>query len=333
MSSTKRHRSWSIVSLVFSALIVICAVWIFANRHYVADALTVWSYQPSTAVAAIENRATMTDQGGFFFYATRPSVLEAAEFNQNCPRQEVGNPILGCYTGEDRIYIYDVTDTNLDGIKEVTAVHEMLHAAWRRTDAAEQSRIGDLLQRAYASLDDAKLKTRMDYYQRTEPGQFVNELHSILGTEVTNLGSELEAYYTRYFDRAQVLALHQGYNGFYNTLTDQANALYKKMTVLGAKISGQSASYEQDARQLSKDIATFNKRASSGQFSSQAAFNNERAILVQRTNTLDAMRDAVNLDIEKYNDYYNQYQKLTGQLQLLNQSMDSYNTLKAAPSV
>lgn len=337
MSNTKRShvrsRGWSVFSLVLSGVIVIAAAWILFNRHYVADALSVWSYKPPADIVAIEQRSHMTDHGRFLFYATKPSVLGSDEFNQQCPRQEVGSPILGCYTGEDRIYIYNITDENLDGIKEVTAAHEMLHAAWKRTGASDQQRIGDLLKQAYNTIDDERLKTRMDYYERTEPGEFVNELHSILGTEVANVGPELETYYARYFDRATVLALRGDYNNFYVNLTDQANALYEKMTALASSINTQSEAYKGAVAQLSADITSFNNRANNGNFSSQAQFNAERAALVRRSGELEADRKAVNADITTYNTYYSQYQELTGQLQLLNQSMDSYNTLKAAPSV
>ncbi len=48
------------------------------------------------------------------------------------------NAILGCYNPSSRdIYIYNVTNSELDGVKEVTAAHEMLHAAWERLSESE----------------------------------------------------------------------------------------------------------------------------------------------------------------------------------------------------
>lgn len=333
MSNTKRNVAGSVIALIISGAIIVASAWVFLHRQQVLDAITVWTYHPTSEVAAIEQRAGMTSKGQFVFYATRPEISDASTFNKECPRQEVGNPILGCYTTNDRIYIYDLTDAQLDGMKEVTATHEMLHAIWQRTSDTEKQHLTTLINAAYQKLDNPELKARMDYYQRTEPGEFINELHSILGTEIPNLGSELEAYYGQYFNRREVLALHDKYNSFYTGLSAQANDLYTKMQSLGASIDARSTTYNQDAAALSADITDFNNRANSGNFSSQSQFNSERAALVARSNQLEAERSAINADITTYNQYYSQYQQIAAQIQTLNNSMDSYQSLQKAPSV
>lgn len=333
MSNTKHSVIGSITALVISGAVIVASAWVFFNRQQVLDYISVWTYRPSASVAAIEQRTEMTDKGKFIFYATKPEISDASTFNKECPRQEVGNPILGCYTSNDRIYIYNLTDTQLDGMKEVTAAHEMLHAVWQRTSDADKQRIGAELNAAYNKLDNPELKARMDYYQRTEPGEFINELHSILGTEISNLDPDLENYYSQYFNRADVLALHDKYNGFYTGLSSQAADLYNKMQALGTSIDSRSKTYNQDAAQLSADITSFNNRANSGNFSSQSQFNSERSQLIARSNQLDAERNAINSDIDTYNTYYNQYQQIASQIQLLNDSMDSYHSLQKAPSV
>ena len=333
MSNTNRSKLGSSIALVFSAAIIALAAWLFLNRQYVIDLISVWSYTPSSQVAAIEDRAQLTEKGKFAFYATKPDVLDAENFNNECPRQEVGNPILGCYTSNGRIYVFDLTDPQLDGMEEVTAAHEMLHAAWQRLSDSEQERIGALLQAAYAKIDDTELKTRMDYYERTEPGEFTNELHSILGTEAANLGEELESYYQQYFDRANILALHDIYKEFYTGIKVQADDLFAKMENLSASIDAKSTSYEQAVAQLSADINSFNARANAGSFSSTSQFNAERRVLVARSSTLQQERESINNDIATYNEYYTQYNEIAKQLQLLNDSMDSYNSLDKTPSV
>ena len=333
MSNTKRSVTGSVITLLVCGVIILASAWVFLNRQQVLDAINVWTYHPSADVAAIEQRTDMTPKGQFIFYATKPEISDAANFNKECPRQEVGNPILGCYTTADRIYIYNLTDAQLDGMKEVTAAHEMLHAVWQRTSDSDKKRIGALITAAYNKLDNPELKARMDYYQRTEPGEFVNELHSILGTEISNLGPDLESYYSQYFNRADVLALHDRYNNFYTGLSSQASDLYNQMKTLGASIDARSAAYNQEASQLSADITNFNNRANSGGFTSENQFNSERAALVTRSNQLDAERTAINADINTYNQYYNQYQAIAAQIQTLNNSMDSYQSLQKAPSV
>src|SRR5690606_10396580 len=146
--------------------------------------------------------------------------------------QEKASPILGCYTSADRVFIYDITNEQLDGIEEVTAAHEMLHAVWNRMSSSERASIEKELRSAYEKLGDGTVKERMDYYVRTEPTEIANELHSILGTEVANLSDSLEAYYAQFFNRERVLALHDNYNSLYVSLQDRADVLYMNMESL-----------------------------------------------------------------------------------------------------
>lgn len=303
------------------------------NRQYAQDQYSVWTFEPSADVVAISDNSGFTEKGKFIFYATKPSVEDQAGFNEECPRQEAGSPILGCYTTDDRIYIYDLTNEKLKGMEEVTAVHEMLHAVWTRSSQADKQKLDTELRAAYNSLNDEDLKTRMSYYERTEPGEFINELHSILGTEEPNLGPWLEAYYEKYFDRATVLKLHQQYSTVYKELHGRADTLYASMESLAATIEARSTAYDAEAAQLSADIASFNERANSGSFSSQSQFNAERAALVRRTSALDAERDAINAYIVTYNGYYAEYQTIAKQIEVLNDSIDSFKQIDQGPSV
>jgi hypothetical protein len=332
MSNTNHSALRTVITLFVSALIIGLSVWVFFNRQYLLDSYTNMTYQPSADIAAITERTQLTDKGRFTFYATNPEVLGQESFNQRCPRQEAGSPILGCYTN-DRIYMYDVTNERLDGMKEVTAVHEILHAVWTRTNEEEQGRLGAQLRAAYESKADDTLKARMDYYERTEPGQFTNELHAILGTEMSGLGNELEAYYAQFFDRATVLALHSQYNTAYTQLSSRADELFTLMGQLAEMIDETSDAYNSNAQRFSNEVDAFNSRAENGEFASTAQFNAERSQLVARSNQLEADRRAINANIETYNQYYAEYQTISEQIEVLNSSMDSYRTLDEAPSV
>lgn len=333
MSSTKSSHSRSIAAFIVSALLVVTAAWVFLNRQYLVDQLSVWSFQPSSNVASISERVQFTDRGKFVFYATSPEVSSPDSFNKKCPRQEPGSPILGCYTNDDHIYIYDITNDKLNGMEEVTAVHEMLHAVWYRTRQSEKDRLSNELRAAYEKISNDDLKKRMEYYQRTEPGEFINELHSILGTEIESLGEPLESYYNKLFNRSAVLKLHQQYNGVYKELYARADNLYKKMETLSVTIQNRSRNYEAAVSQLSADIASFNRRATGNGFSTQSQFNSERNALVSRTDKLDAERMSINTDINQYNTYYNEYQDIAKQIEVLNDSIDSFKQIDQAPSV
>lgn len=335
MSSKKRKKGGIIVSAVLSALLVTSAAWFFFNRQYVVDQLVVWSYRPSTEIASIAQKTDLTNKGTFHFYATQPEVASADTFNQDCPRQEVGNPILGCYTSDHRIYIYDITNDQLEGMEEVTAAHEMLHAVWERLGEGEKDRVSKLIDAEYTRLvADAEFKERMDYYSRTEPGQFYNELHSIIGTEIKGISPELESYYAEYFsDRDKVLSFHDAYNSVFLGLRSQSESLYAEITTLGTDLEARSAKYNSDVARLSADIQSFNNRADSGSFSSMAQFNRERSALLARSNQLESDRTAINRDIATYNQKYEQYQALTVQIESLNKSIDSLSDLQPAPGL
>lgn len=334
MSTLKTSRIWTSIAFSLSIITVVFAVWLFLNRQYAFDQLTVWSYQPTASIRALDDRLQFTDKGLFTFYATKPAVAESSEFNGKCPRQEAGSPILGCYTTEDRIYVFNVSNAELDGMKEVTAAHEMLHAVWRRMSTAEQARIGTLLTAAYEKSASAELRERMAYYQRTEPEAITNELHSILGTEVGNLGTELESYYGQYFkDRKTILALHAKYNTVYQSLYSQADTLYTKMQALSSSIETRSRAYDGDVAQLSSDITRFNARANSGDFDSASQFNSEKAALVRRSDQLEAQRNKIYADIAMYDKLYAEYKTLSSQIELLNNSVDSFKALGDTPTV
>ncbi|MBQ69295.1 hypothetical protein CL689_04465 [Candidatus Saccharibacteria bacterium] len=322
-----------IIAIVVSLLLVFAGGWLFFNRQFVRDQLSVWSYEPSAQIVEINDRARFTDEGTFHFYATHPEIASAEVFNQDCPRQEPNSPILGCYAS-GRIYIYDVTNEQLNGIEEVTAAHEMLHAVWERTSEEEKARLTVLLEAAYDRNKSAELEERMAYYDRNQPGEVVNELHSILPTEVADIGDELEAYYQKYFtDRQAVVAMHQGYSGVFKDLVSRADALYAELQTTGAQIEQASTAYDQSVAQLTADIESFNARAASGGFSSMAQFNAERAELVARSTQLENDRSALEQQVAAYNQKYDEYQQIGSQIEALNRSIDSIAGPQEAPSL
>lgn len=333
MSNTKTNRAGAVAAFIVSALFIAAAAWLFLNRQYAMDQVSVWTYEPSEAVVSIGEKVEFTDKGKFIFYATKPELESQETFNKECPRQETGSPILGCYTTDDRIYVYNLTNDQLQGMEEVTAAHEMLHAVWYRTSPSEREKLTTELQAAYNKFDNKELKDRMDYYQRTEPGEFANELHSILGSEIGSLSEPLESYYSQFFNRATVLKLHDQYSGVYKALYDRADVLFADMQALATTIETKSSAYDAAAKQLSADISSFNTRAQSGAFTSQSQFNAERNALIRRTTALDAQRSAINNDIATYNGYYNEYQDIAKQIEVLNNSVDSFKQVEEAPSV
>jgi hypothetical protein len=333
MLDTKRFKSAGYVaSLVVTLISVAITFVLIGNRQLILDHVSVWQYKPTDEIAAFVDRTTMSDDGEFLFYASRPSLEGTQAFNDKCARHEKSTAILGCYDSS-QIYIYDVPNPKLDGIREVTAAHEMLHAAYMRMGDAERKAVNALVEAEYTKLStDANFSERMAFYARTEPGERDNELHSIIGTEVTSVSPELEKHYAKYFDnRSAVVSLHTQYASIFAELQARSEELSAQLTTLAASIEKSTAAYNRGVKQLNDDIANFNQRANGGEFSSQAAFNSERSALTARAAALEDVRAGINAERATYETLREELLTIASESEALNQSIDS--SLAPAPSL
>ncbi len=314
-----------IVSTCLMLAVVAVGIWTVVNRQLVFDQLRVWQYQPSSAVEQLATRSTMTDSGKFHFYTAWPQLESADNFNQDCRRVEKASPIVGCYvSGKETIHIYDVTDPELDGIKEVTAAHEMLHVAWSRLSEQRRAELTKLLEAAYQRLADDKLAERMAYYERAQPGSRANELHSILGTEFADLGDELEAHYRTYFaDRTALVKLHAQYNEKFTAAEAESEQLAASLAARKAEIEQLAAAYMASVEQFNQKVSSFNSRAENGGFTSQEQFASERSSLVNESTRLKNQQQTIEAKVAAYNADVEKLNALGEKIDRLNQSLDS----------
>lgn len=316
-----KRRIGSLLFTVFLLAVIILAA---MNAQRIRDLISYYQYEPAATIASFAADTGMSEEGRFIFYASHPMLLEAQPFNQQCKKQEKSTAILGCYDGE-KIYLYDITDPQLTGIRPATAAHEMLHAAYSRLGSEEKKRLGTLLEAEYSKLQNNKeLADRLAFYERTQPGEHENELHSIIGTEVSTISNDLEEYYRRYFsDRTKVIAQHNQYHSLFEELRTRAETLSARIDQLAVDIKNQTAAYEGESRQLQGAIAAFNARAQRGDFESQAAFARERQALVARADTLEGSRGRINATVEEYNALVAELNGIAIQTDTLNRNMDS----------
>ena len=192
----------AVVCIGAQSLVIAGAGWAAAHPRQVQDQVTVWSFEPTPTLEEYAQRAGFSDEGRFTFYASQPEVLPPERFDLFCSFTETGLGILGCYTLSDgRIYLYDVTNPDLDGYEVVVAAHETLHAAWDRFSAEERDALAVLLEADFAALGpDHELVERIAEYERIDPTSRVPELYAILGTEIAELDPALEGHYARFFD-------------------------------------------------------------------------------------------------------------------------------------
>jgi hypothetical protein len=324
MSPKNNKRAVSWLGWLVAGVLLIVSAGLFFERQLVIDTVQYYQYTPTDQIADITERLTLTDDAKFTFYASHPSLQGKETFNEYCERKEASSPIIGCY-GSGLIYIYDVTDERLDGIEDVTAAHELLHAEFERLPYSEKQRLEPLLQAAYNELADEELTKRMEYYDRTQPGEKYNELHSIIPTEYATIGNELEEYYARYFkDRQIIVALHGKVDEQFSQLSEEADEKVAQIDSLAASINSATQKYNVGVATLNSEVSTFNARASQpGGFSSQAEFESERAALNQKRRELEDLRQQVKDDIETYEQLRSQLEAINAETASLNASIDS----------
>lgn len=293
--------------------------WTSADTQYVHDAYIAWAEPVPDEVAAIGAATGMSVEGELIYRASTPAIEDDDAFNQHCALE--GGAVLGCYF-EGEIYVYAVTDERLAGTVEVTAAHEMLHAAYERLPVAERERVDALVTEAIAALDpDDPVFAALELYAET---QRADEWHSRLGVQYAELPAGLEAHYARYFDdRGKVVALHVQANAVFIELQAQIQALVAEVETSRPVLEARLAAYESAVAAFNAEVADFNTRAQNGSFSSQAQFDSERADLLARGDALDAERLAVDAEVLHYNGLVAQLTALDADYADLYSALDS----------
>ena len=293
---------WSVVVTLVSVSVFAASLFFILRQDDVVDWWLLRDYDPPAEIVELAEDTTMTELGQRYFYVYRPQLLDRDTFRANCTVAEK-SIVLGCYVSRQGIFIYDVTDEQLSGIRQVTAAHEMLHVAYERLSTAERERIDQLNLEAFDDLDDDRIRRTMEAYRQRDPSIVANELHSILPTEVRELSDELEEYYAQYFDdRLEVVAFTEQYSGVFEEARQRVQELDLELRGKLADIELLQDSLDAQAVQLESDRNRLNQLLEQEQFE---AYN--------------AGVDDFNADVRGYNNTVNQLRSLT----------DSYNELVA----
>ena len=229
--------------------------------------------------------------------------------------------VLGCYvTGDDMIYLYNIEVPELNGVRESTAAHELLHAVYNRLPFWEKNDLNSKLRKIYDSLDEkSDIKTSMELYSDEE---FYDELHSRIGTEIKELPAELENHYAKIFNDQDKIV------DFYNKYSGTFKALEKEMETLGSKIEEgkryideETARLDALANELNKKIEDYNKRVAAG--SNGSAIQTEGNNLQKEISELEDMYKKLNEYINEYNKMIDEYNSNVIQT---NDILDSINS-------
>jgi len=312
MSNMRIRR---ILDVILLAAVVLGGVYIVQHRQQIYDFARIYNYQPPAAVSQLATDTTMTALGKNAFYVNHPELLsDKAKFNEKCNQREQ-TIVLGCYYSKQRgIYIYEVTDERLAGIKEVTAAHEMLHAAYDRLGKEERENLGKILQDYFdKTLKDERIINTINSYKNGDEHShdLVNEMHSIFGTEIADLPPALEKHYERFFkDRSKVVAYSAKYEGEFTSRRNTVAAYDAQLAALRQQITAAEASLEQKERALTQQKAQLDADRAAGRieaynaavpgFNAQvSAYNSQvaalRALIAQHNDIVEK-RNAIALE-------------------------------------
>ncbi len=303
----------SIVGWVLVILFVVGTGAVWWHRQAISDWMILRDYRPSPTVMRLSRDTAMTPYAQKLFYINNPQILSGKPFTTQCPLAAEKTVILGCYRGKDRgIFLHTVTDERLHGVVEVTAAHEMLHAAYDRLSGAAKKRIDTLLVAYYErGLTDERVKDTLEAYKKSEPHQLPNEMHSIFGTEVATLPAELETYYQTYFlNRNAVTNLMRSYQAEFTSRRDQVERYDAELSTLKTSIETceQQLAYQKNtlearASQMSRLRSEGNTAAYNSQVSgyNQAVEEYNQLLesgrgLIERYNTLVEKRNTLALE-------------------------------------
>ncbi len=269
-------------------------------RQDIQDWRRLQGYTPPPEIVALAQDTTMLDSARRLFYIQHPQLTDKVTFNEHC-RQNEQSIVLGCYVSNHGIYLLDVTDERLAGVKQVTAAHELLHAAYERLSDKERRQVDGWLQQVYDGLNDEHVKKTVELYREHDPSVVPNELHSIIGTEVRDLPVHLEEYYSRYFsDRLKIVAFSEQYEQAFIERRNQIRGYDEQLATLKGRIEG-----------LQNDLA-----------SAHAELTGQRSHMNQLRR--DGQIEAYNSEVPRYNARVNQYNRDIDRLQTL---IAQYNDL------
>jgi hypothetical protein len=260
-------KTKNIVQTLIFLVIVGVSYWGVTNQQAIRDWWILRSYSPPAQIVAFAEATTLSDKGKNIFYASQPELNTSDSFNANCQFAE-RSVVLGCYN-QWRIYIYEVNDPRLEGVEDVTAAHELLHAAYVRLGDSDRERIDTLIQKDYSKIDDERIRDTVKNYEADDSASVPNELHSILGTEVATLSPELEQYYSQYFsDRQQVVSIALSYEAVFTGIRAEIDKLDQRIADIRSQIDIIESQLADQQSELEAESSRLNALKNGGQIES-----------------------------------------------------------------
>ena len=247
-----------IIGLVFATigvLVGVCTDWIM-----LADEAKARDYVPSTGVEKIAEELQLTRKGKSIFYATGPQLQNSVAFNKGCGNDGKDTYTLGCYWKDDakneHIALYDtgISELNENGFhfnfaaeRNVTALHEMLHAVYERLD--EDDKVTVCSNAHLIAEGIPSLKQSLAIYPES---QYCTEVYARIGSEyiaaLSGKDSEpvriLSEHYQQYFSFNYELAqAHRNNQTTELALGTHLMNLYNNLSIEKARVESLKNNY------------------------------------------------------------------------------------------
>ena len=290
--------------LAFAVMGIVVLSVALLNQRAVLDIFAGMGYQPSSEMVEIREKLGLTGKGARIFNASRPVLQEKQEFNQNCREIENELAILGCYR-DDKIYVYNIMDEELAGIRELTTAHELLHAVYERMSDEEKSKWQGELANVYQNNQDI-LGEEIGLY---DDGERQEELYVRVGTEISDLPEELERHYGEIFaNQDKIVGYYNNYIGVFREIEEKLESLQTEVNALSSEIEVKTHEYETLAESLDREISEFNSCAETANcFSSVAVFEKRWVELVEKQAAFESLYEEINGLIVKHNEMVEEY--------------------------
>lgn len=297
-------RRLRFASVIFLIALLAFGSFAAAERQNVSDWLALHNYQAPQTVVALANATTMNAYARKVFYVNHPDIESKHTFYTDCPNDGGEKTVvLGCYhEGQHGIFLLQVTDSRLNGVEQVTAAHETLHAIYDRLSPRERQYVDGLLMDYYQhDLHDKRLLDTIAAYKKSEPNDVVNEMHSVFGTEVANLPTPLEDYYKQYFTNRQKIAAYAAqYEQAFTSRQAEVKQDDATLASMKSQITAYEASLQSQQQTINSDQARLESIKSSGDY---AGYN-------AGVPGFNAEVDAYNALVTKTRDLIDQYNQL-----------------------
>lgn len=315
MRGLHKRSAGGVKLLAVLIIILLCTIALWVKRQDVYDWTRLRNYTPPDAIAQLAFDTTMTNEARDLFYVYHPELNDREAFNTNCSGFGEQTIVLGCYITNTGIYLFDIDDDRLAGVEEVTAAHEMLHAAYDRLNTSERARVDKMTEDAFKSVTDDRLKQTIESYRKRDPSVVPNELHSIIATEVRSIPSELEDYYRQYFtNRLAVVSFSEKYESVLTQRRNKAASIELQLTGLKNEIDMQEKSLEAERESLRNDRGSVDTQEEAADYNQRVSGYNQN---------VRELNDTIN----RYNDLIEEYKSVAVETEELYKALDSRPTL------